>query len=69
MNNLMLKGSVADEQFNEVMRNKVEEVWRVGKQKNKLKVEGLVCKYAKGNSRDMGDAELYRVVSSIRALQ
>ena len=59
--NCSVKGSVIDEQFNKVMRHKVEEIWRLGKEKNKQKVERLVQKYSKGNTDYIVDGEIRNV--------
>merc|ERR1712030_280966 len=41
-----IRGSFADEKFKSVMKNEVEILWNLGKQKNKEKIDRLVKKYA-----------------------
>ena len=52
-----IRGSSADVEFRTTMKYEVEEVWNVGKQKNRDKVNWLVKKYApvnaNGNIRDV----------------
>ena len=53
----IFRGSPVDIEFRRIMKIEVEEVWRVGKEKNRSKVKWLVRKYApvdeNGNIRDV----------------
>ena len=62
--NNVTRGSVVDEEFNKIMKHEVEEVWKVGKRKNKQKVERLVFKYAKGNAENMVGGKVRNVIVS-----